>query len=331
MTGVQQINVKADEDGMRIDRWFRSRWPHLKQGQLQKLFRTGQVRLDGGRVKSDSRVAKGQTVRVPPLPEKAPPGDGAGKQAPSRMPDPETARMLQDTVIFKDKDILAINKPPGLPVQGGSGITRHLDGMLKALQFDAPEIPRLVHRLDKDTSGVLLLARNRKAAQWLTKVFRDRQTEKTYWALVLGHPRPDRGVIRGQMAKMSGYQGDMMTLVDDGGQHSETIYATVAHAAKQASWLAMRPVTGRTHQLRVHAEAIGHAIVGDGKYGGPDAHLGGGVSRKLHLHARSIGFDRPGRGWLEIEAELPRHMAESWSFFGFEAKDPMAKEVWEDY
>ena len=309
MSGVQQVEVKPDEDGLRLDRWFRRRYPDLSHIRLEKLLRTGQVRVDGGRVKAGHRLTAGMVVRVPPLgeAEAAPPAPRAA--APLR---PHDAAELRSRVLYKDRDVLAIDKPAGLAVQGGSGTFRHLDGMLDALRFDAEERPRLVHRLDKDTSGVLLLGRSAKAAAWLAQAFREKTARKTYWALVAGVPRPHRGRIDLAVAK----DGE-----EEAARDAVTYYTVVEQAAQKAAWLALLPLTGRTHQLRVHCAGIDTPIVGDGKHGGAKALLAGlENARKLHLHARSIELARPGGGRISVAAPLPPHMAASWDFFGF-AKD----------
>ncbi|MGR3678952.1 MAG: pseudouridine synthase, partial [Paracoccaceae bacterium] len=191
MSGVQQITVSEDDGGQRIDRWMRRVFPHLGQGRIEKMCRKGELRLDGGRVKASSRIEAGQVVRVPPLPE---PGERPAPQTP-RVSDADT-KMIQSCVIYRDDHIIALNKPPGLPVQGGSGQSRHVDGLGAALRFGLEEDPRLVHRLDKDTSGVLLLARTRSAAASLTAAFRHRNTRKIYWGVVAGVPVPYLGEIK---------------------------------------------------------------------------------------------------------------------------------------
>lgn len=320
MTGVRQVAVIADEAGQRLDRWFKRRYPAISHGQLQKLLRTGQVRVDGGRVKADTRLEEGATVRVPPLADTP----AIGKSKPRRV-DADDARALQESVLFKDDWMIALNKPPGLAVQGGSKTAKHLDGMLDALRFGAAERPRLVHRLDKDTSGVLLLARTRKAATALSRAFQGRETEKTYWALVKGVPRPREGEITSRMQKDGGAREKMRS--DDAGQKAITDYVTIDQAARKAAWLALRPVTGRTHQLRVHCAELGTPIVGDGKYGGSAAFIDG-ISGKLHLHARGLVAPHPHRGVISVTAPLPQHMARTWGFFEF---DPdFADDVFED-
>jgi 23S rRNA pseudouridine955/2504/2580 synthase len=313
MMGAQTRTVAEDEDALRLDRWFRRHFPELGHGRLEKLLRTGQVRVDGRRAKAGLRLIAGQQIRVPPIPEPtaAPPRPAGLK--------PGDAAALRDRILHLDDDLIAIDKPPGLAVQGGSGVARHLDAMLDALRFDAAERPRLVHRLDKDTGGVLLLARNSRAAARLTAAFREHRVGKAYWAIVVGVPRPRRGRIELPLAKKMAAGGERVRPADEGGRRAVTLYATVEVAARQAAWLVLVPLTGRGHQLRVHCAALGTPILGDGKYGGAGAFLSAeGIARRLHLHARSITVPRPRGGMLRIVAPLPAHMARSWSYFGFD-------------
>jgi len=265
MKTVETVTVSEDDGTARIDRWLRRRYPHLTQGQVEKLLRTGQVRVDGARVKAADRVAPGQQVRIPPLPDEKPREAKIGLNE----KDVEYVRSL---VIFKDADVIVLNKPAGLAVQGGAKTPRHLDGMLEGLKFDAEGKPKLVHRLDRDTSGCLVLARHPRAAAHLAEAFRDRDTDKIYWAVVVGSPRPKVGEVRGWMRKAPGAHDadrEMMQACkqqDEGAVHAVTQYSVLSEAADQAAWMALRPVTGRTHQLRFHMAEIGHGIVGDPKY-----------------------------------------------------------------
>jgi 23S rRNA pseudouridine955/2504/2580 synthase len=315
MSGVQQFEVAADDDDTRLDRWFKRIFPNLAHGRVEKLCRTGQIRVDGGRVKASARLAAGQIVRVPPLGELPPPKP----RKTISLKDDEAAE-LQSRVIYRDKDVLAFNKPAGLAVQGGTGTTRHLDAMLDSLKFDATERPKLVHRLDKDTSGVLLLARSTKAAKSLTEAFRHRLTRKVYWALVHGVPRPLEGKIDAKLAKMPVQGGETMQIDPRNGKPAVTYYAVVEKAAQKAAWVAMMPVTGRTHQLRVHMAAIETPIVGDQKYGADSLPLTG-LSGKLHLHAREISLRGPNGKMLNLQAPLPEHMLKTWKFFDLNPKD----------
>jgi 23S rRNA pseudouridine955/2504/2580 synthase len=323
MSGVSHVDVSKDDDGLRVDRWFKRHYPDLAHSKLEKLLRKGQVRVDGGRVKANSRVETGQTIRVPPF------GNADGfvpsKKAPRPAYDKKEADFVQSLVLHRDASIIAINKPSGLAVQGGTGTERHLDGMLEGLKFDLPERPRLVHRLDRDTSGVLLLARTPRAASQLAKAFKERDTRKIYWALTVRVPRPERGTIRMTLAKQAGRSGERMVPVPDGtpgAQVSETHFATVARAGQKLAWVSFMPITGRTHQLRVHAvEALQCPIVGDGKYGGAEAHPGGEISSALHLHARSMDIAHPDGGRFSVEASLPEHMVRSWNLLALDQED----------
>ncbi|RFP87786.1 RluA family pseudouridine synthase [Rhodobacteraceae bacterium 63075] len=332
MSQVQQIDVGDDEGDQRIDRWMRKRFPQLKQGQIEKMCRKGELRVDGGRVKSSTRVETGQTVRVPPLPD----AHVAYAKAEARVSDAD-AKLIQSCVIYRDDQVIAINKPAGLPTQGGSKQVRHVDGLSAALKFGFEEKPRLVHRLDKDTSGVLLLARTRAAAKGLTAAMRHKATRKIYWAVVAGVPRPYLGEIRYGLVKAPGGgkgQGEKMHVVHprdvdrtEGAKRALTRYATLYRVAERASWVAMEPITGRTHQLRAHMAEIGHPIAGDGKYGGSGqenlgdgwgAKLGGIISDKLHLHAREMRFEHPvTHETVTVTAPLPEHMAQTFDTLGW--------------
>ena len=316
---IQTQTVVPDEAGMRLDRWFKARYPDLSFGHLQKLVRSGQVRVDGGRVKTSTRLAPGQAVRVPPLGTS--PAPLAGEGATNRHPD--DAAFLRSILLHEDDEVFVFDKPPGLAVQGGSGLTRHVDQMLAALADRKGQKPRLVHRLDRDTSGVLVVARTRAAAQALAKSFRGRATRKVYWALVKGVPKPRQGRISTWLAKRGGPEGDRTRVARHGAEdasHAVSLYSVVDQAGQKLAWLTLRPVTGRTHQLRAHAAHIGHPIVGDGKYfKADDWQLPGGIQNKLHLHARRIVIPHPSGGTLDVTAPLPPHMRQSWNLLGFDA------------
>ncbi|MCJ7871658.1 RluA family pseudouridine synthase [Phaeobacter sp. J2-8] len=334
MSGVQRQIVGDGDGGQRIDRWLRRMFPHLSQGRIEKMCRKGELRLDGARVKSSARVEAGQEVRIPPIPD-----EELNRPAPRATDISQAdARMIRDCVIWKDDHIIVLNKPAGLPTQGGSKQTRHVDGMSEALTFGYEEKPRLVHRLDKDTSGVLLLARTREMASALTAAIRHRETRKIYWAVVAGVPTPYLGEIKYGLVKAGGHgrngEGEKMIAVHPrevdstpGAKRAITQYATLYRVAGRASWVAMEPITGRTHQLRAHMAEIGHPIIGDGKYGGSGqenqgdgwgAKLGGIISNKLHLHARTMRFEHPvTRKMVDISAPLPEHIKHTFDTFGW--------------
>jgi 23S rRNA pseudouridine955/2504/2580 synthase len=326
MSGVQTLTVAPEDAEIRLDRWFKRHFPALGHGRLEKLLRTGQVRLDGKRAEASDRITAGQSIRVPPLPAAPPPAPAAKPQRPA--PSAADAKFLQERVLYKDQDIIVINKPEGLAVQGGTGTSRHLDGLLDALRFEAKERPRLVHRLDKDTSGVLVLARSGRAAARLGELFRGKTVHKVYWAITVGAPKPRNGKIDQPLAKQAGPGGERVAADDEEGDRALTYYRTVARAGDRFAWLALEPVTGRTHQLRVHCLTLDTPILGDGKYGGAAAHPESlAHARKLHLHARAITLPLLNGKTLTVTAPLPPHMRESWNFFGFEEgseRDPFA-------
>ncbi|MXP63992.1 RluA family pseudouridine synthase [Roseomonas sp. M0104] len=312
---IEHRIVQAADADSRLDRWFRRHFPQVTQGALQKLLRTGQIRVDGKRAETNTRLARGQEIRIPPLPE-GPAPDTAPRERPVTE---EDARALEKMILYRDDSVIALNKPHGLPVQGGPNIKKHLDGMLDALRFGHEERPRLVHRLDRDTSGVLLLARDALAAKRLAAAFRGRDAEKTYWAIVVGQPQFQGGRIDMPLARTGGPQGERTApATGKEGVHAITEFNTVDVARRHATWLELKPLTGRTHQLRVHcAAALECPILGDGKYGGQAAHLEG-LPHALHLHARSIKVPHPEGGTLEVTAPLPPHMLETFGFLGFE-------------
>lgn len=337
MNKVQQIRVGNDEAEQRLDRWFRRHFPEVGQGRIEKMCRKGEIRVDGGRVKASTRIGPGQQVRIPPLPSENPERPHAIKE----ISDADV-QMMRDAVIFKDDHLIVLNKPSGLPSQGGSGQTRHIDGLAETLRFGREDKPRLVHRLDKDTSGILLLARTQRMASALTAAFRDRETRKIYWAAVAGVPHPKMGTIRFGLVKASGHgakgEAEKMVCVHPrrveetpGAKRATTDYAVLSALGGRTAWVTLVPITGRTHQLRVHMAEIGHPIIGDGKYGGSGqenlgdgwgAQLGGDISRKLHLHARSLRIIHPETGVeMTFTAPLPPHMQETWKTFDWHASD----------
>lgn len=325
MASLQTVTVAPAEAGMRLDRWFRARYPALAHGALQKLLRTGQIRVDGRRAKASLRVEAGMAIRVPPLPEAPPVRRSSAAPKPTRA----EADALIGRVLHRDDDVIVLDKPAGLAVQGGTGTRRHLDAMLDMLRFGAAERPRLVHRLDKDTSGILVLARNREAARFFTTAFRGREARKLYLAVTAGAPKPWRGRIDLALAKRGGRGAEKMAAGGEDARSAATLYDTLDAAGGRAALVALMPLTGRTHQLRAHMAAIGAPILGDGKYGGAAAFLEGlGLAKRLHLHARAIEIPRPGGGILRAEAPLPEHMAHAVAVFGFEVpvrEDPFPR------
>ena len=346
MSGVQYREVDADGDEQRLDRWFRRVFPHVPQGRIEKMCRKGEIRVEGGRVKTSTRLIEGQSVRIPPLPT---PDEAAKARAARVHVSDADAKMIQSCVIYKDDDIIVLNKPAGLAVQGGTNTTRHVDGMTEALRFGLEAKPKLVHRLDKDTSGILLLARNGQAAKGLTMAFRNKFTQKIYWALVAGHPDQMVGTIRFGLVKQAGHgphgAGEKMICIPPreidetpGAKRATTDFVVLETVGKRTTWLGLSPITGRTHQLRAHLAEIGCPIAGDGKYGGSGqvnegdgwgSQLGGVISKKMHLHARSIKFKHPRTGKeLFFESDLPEHMQRTWDLFSWNLKwapkDPFA-------
>jgi 23S rRNA pseudouridine955/2504/2580 synthase len=315
MSEIRTFIVAPDDDDIRLDRWFKRHLPDTSFTTVAKWARTGQLRVDGARAAPGDRIAAGQTLRFP-APEPVP---VAGKPKRERPPltDDETA-FARELVIHQDAQAFVLNKPPGLATQGGTKTLQHVDGLLDALQFDNEGRPKLVHRLDKDTSGALLVARTSRAAAFFAKAFSGRTAKKVYWALVVGVPSIEDGMIELPIAKQPGTGGEKMHVDEAEGQPARSRYRVIERAGNRAAWVELQPFTGRTHQLRVHMAAIGHPIVGDGKYGGPEAFLTGGISRKMHLHSRRIAVDHPDGGKIDIEAELPTHFAESLAGLGFD-------------
>ncbi len=322
MSGVvQTVMIPPEDAGARLDRWFRRTFRGVTQGQVEKLIRTGQIRVDGARAKSSTRLEAGMAVRVPPLPD-APP--------PSKKPVSQADAEIREWVLYEDADMIAINKPPGLAVQGGTKIGRHIDGMLDAFSDDERR-PKLVHRLDKDTSGVLLLARHPAAAARLGDLFRGRDMQKVYWAITVGVPQPRAGQIRSWMRKGAAPGEDKERMLpavqsDDGARHAVTDYVTVSTAGQRAAWVALRPQTGRMHQLRFHLAEIGTSILGDAKYA-TRREAPTGVAPGLHLHARALAIPRPGRKPVIIVAPPPPRLRETFATLGFleseAGEDPM--------
>jgi 23S rRNA pseudouridine955/2504/2580 synthase len=322
--GVQTVAVSADEAGMRVDRFLEARFPGLSFSHIQRIIRKGELRVNGKRAQPKQRLEAGQALRIPPLRLDEPKPRAPGSEA-----DVKTRDFLKSITLHEDADVLVLNKPMGLAVQGGSGTTRHLDGMFDVLRDAQGQRPRLVHRLDKDTAGCLLVAKTRFAASALAKTFRSRSARKIYWALVAGVPKPRQGRISTFLAKEEREDDSFMRIArhgEEGASHAITYYAVVDTAARQLAWLSLKPVTGRTHQLRAHMAHIGHPIVGDPKYFAKENwELPGGMQNRMHLLARRIVVPHPRGGTIDITAPLPPHMQQSWSLIGFDANryDPI--------
>jgi 23S rRNA pseudouridine955/2504/2580 synthase len=312
MREVRTLFVDAGEDGVRLDRWFKRRWPHLNHIQIQKLTRSGQIRVDGGRAKPDTRLAAGAQVRVPPLPD-------APKAGEREQIDGRDAAFAKSLVLYEDEEVLALNKPAGLAVQGGTKTTHHIDRLLSAWG-EGVDRPRLVHRLDRDTSGVLVLGKTPGAAAKLAGAFARRKAQKTYWALVLGHPRPQEGILDLPLIKKGVGDREMVVPAEPkepGAEPAQTEFVMISRAGDRVAWMALRPQTGRTHQLRAHMLAMGHPILGDPKYKtAASAELSGGL--KLQLHARRLTLPHPSRGTLVLEAPISPEMKAGFARFGFE-------------
>ncbi len=310
--------VTPDENNMRVDRFLEARFPSLSFSHIQRIVRKGELRVNGRRVDSKDRLEAGQSVRIPPLRLDAPRAAGQLSEAGAR-----TLASLKEMTLYEDGDVLVLNKPAGLAVQGGSGMTRHVDQMLEVMRDAKGQKPRLVHRLDKDTAGCLLVAKTRFAATALTASFRHRSARKIYWALVAGVPRPKQGRISTFLAKEEGEEDTIMRIAehgDEGASHAVTYYAVVETSAQKLAWVSLKPVTGRTHQLRAHMAHIGHPIVGDPKYFTRENwELPGGLQKKLHLLARRIVIPHPRGGVIDVTAPLPPHMLQSWNLLGLEA------------
>ncbi|WP_375286875.1 RluA family pseudouridine synthase [Sphingomonas sp.] len=315
---VRQFAIGEDDDGIRVDRWFKRHLPDTPFALVARWARTGQLRLDGARVTPGDRIAMGQTLRVPPAEAPPEPRVAAKHTRPRPVLSDDQIEFARAMVLHQDAAALVLNKPPGLATQGGTGTHEHVDGLLDALTFDLETRPKLVHRLDKDTSGALLVARTTRAAGYFAKAFSGRTARKIYWALVVGVPSIDDGFIDLPIGKQPGTGGEKMHVDEAEGQAARTRYRVIERAGNRAAWVELQPLTGRTHQLRVHMNAIGHPIVGDGKYGGAAAFLTGGISRKMHLHARRIRVDHPDGGLLDVTAPPPTHIAESLATLGFE-------------
>ena len=323
MSAVQHREVSADEEGMRLDRWFARHFPQVGFGRLQKLIRNGEVRVDKAKVETSTRLSEGQVIRIPPV-------DDPGAVRPMRINE-EDVRFLEDLILYQDDDIFVFNKPHGLAVQGGSGTTRHLDGLLKNLPNKKGETPKLVHRLDRETSGILLVAKKPAAATHFGSVFRSRSARKIYWAIVAGNPTPRQGEISCFLAKQSTTDGEQMVVVRNGtpgAVHSSSYYSTTDTASRRFAWVTLKPVTGRTHQLRVHMAQLGTPIIGDPRYFNIENWMPApGLGEGLHLHARRLVLPLRNGKKLDVSAPLPPHMLESFEALGFDANRYDAQSV----
>ncbi len=324
---IETMRVDGSEADMRLDRWFRVHFPEVGYTYLQKLLRSGQVRVDSKRAQANDRLTAGSEIRVPAIvrqPKQSGPSSGSGLKAPLGMSkgDRDT---IEKMIIYEDAYVLVLNKPYGLAVQGGTGTKKHIDGMLEGMadRFGG-ERPRLVHRLDRDTTGILLVAKTREAAAKLGKTFQTRSAAKTYWALVKGVPKPTQGKIEAALVKASGPGGDRVRKALPGEQevamHATTHYSVIDQIARKAAWVSLKPVTGRQHQLRAHMHMIGHPIVGDNKYEGDVNMPAENIEKKLHLHARRLIISHPKTGAkIDVTAPLSSHMLMTWELLGFDA------------
>jgi 23S rRNA pseudouridine955/2504/2580 synthase len=318
MSAVTHRKVKPGEHGLRLDRWFHLNFPAITHAHLNKLLRTGQVRIDGARVKGNARIAEGQDIRIPPLAFEMRKVDLPSEQ--TRPLTKEERALFRSMILHEDDDLYVLNKPEGLAVQGGTKTHRHIDGLLMGLAVELGERPRLVHRLDRDTSGALVIAKRRSVAASLGRLFATRSVRKIYWAAVKGVPKPAQGKIDVPLVKMGTAEGDRVTAADraaEAAQRAVTLYAVIDKAPPALAWVSLRPVTGRQHQLRAHMAHIGHPILGDNKYGG-DEDIPEAISAKLHLHARRVTFPHPRGGIVDVTAPLPAFMRTTWKYFGFD-------------
>jgi 23S rRNA pseudouridine955/2504/2580 synthase len=314
---VSHVTVEAGDSGQRIDNWLLKRLKGVPRSRVYRILRKGEVRVNGKRADTKDRLEVGQQVRIPPLKLNAP------KTSRLTPEDEKTRDFLNSITLYQDDDVMVLNKPMGLSVQGGSGTTRHVDQMLEVMRDAKGQKPRLVHRLDKETSGCLLIAKTRFAATQLTGSFRHRSARKIYWALVAGVPKPKQGRISTYLAKEENEEDTIMRIAahgDEGASHAVTYYAVVETSATKLAWVSLKPVTGRTHQLRAHMAHIDHAIVGDPKYFNKENwQLPGGLQNRLHLLARRIVIPHPRGGVIDATAPLPPHMLQSWNLLGLEA------------
>ena len=327
---MKNARVEKDDDGARLDRWFKRHYPAVNHGQLERLLRTGQVRLDGKRAKAKDRISAGQIIRLPPQLESmhsAVDNSSTDSHSGPAQSGEQARKAVEALVILKDSSVIVLNKPSGLATQGGSGIKEHVDGLLSYLAFGKRQRPRLVHRLDRDTSGILVVARTVPAAVALSESLRHRDAQKVYWALTKGVPARPHGRIRSALGKEKVGRDEKMREVDaesEGAKAAVTDYAVIDTAGREFAWVAVKPVTGRTHQIRVHLASLGTPIVGDFKYGGTAVRGRGEIENCLHLHARSIDIAHPDGGRLRVTAPLPQHMRRTWKLLGFDTENAAA-------
>lgn len=321
---TETIRVIAADAGMRLDRWFRQHYPHVTNGHLQKLLRKGQVRVNARRAQANVRVETGAEIRVPHGIREADamPARGPSVKAPLGLSKADR-QAIEEMILFEDDEVVVLNKPQGLAVQGGSGTRRHIDGLLAGMADRFGDRPRLVHRLDRDTTGVLLVAKSRSVAAALGETFRSRSAAKTYWALVIGVPRPAQGKIEAALVKASGPDGDRVRRAAPGEQdramHATTHYNVIERVGNKAAWVSLKPVTGRQHQLRAHMASIDHPIAGDTKYDNGLPPPAENMSPRLHLHARRLMLPKPGGGQIDVTAPMPAHMRDTWALLGLNA------------
>ena len=322
MTSPQESRtfiVTDEDDGIRLDRWFKRNLAEVSFNQVSRWARTGQLRINGKRATPGDRIEAGQSIRVPPAEAKD--EEELRPKRPAIELSDDEAEYVRSMIIDRGRDWFLLNKPPGLATQGGTKTSQHLDRLLGGLAGENEQRPKLVHRLDKDTSGVILVARSARAAGHFSKAFSGRTARKIYWAIITGVPSLEEGMVDAPLGKQPGSGGEKMQVDEENGQAARTRYRMIDRVGNRAAWVELQPLTGRTHQLRAHMAAIGHPIVGDAKYGGAEAFLTGGVSRKMHLHARRLRIEGPDGVMIDGSAELPDHFAESLKMLGF---DPLA-------
>ncbi len=321
---IEKRAVRGDDDGLRLDRWLKKYYPSLPHALIQKLVRTGQVRVNGGRVKAEARLEAGQEVRIP-LHFATPPSETVPSLKPPLGLSKADRDFIEGMIIFENDSIAVLNKPYGIAVQGGTKTVRHIDGLLAGMadRFGG-ERPRLVHRLDRDTTGILVVAKDRQTAARLGRLFQTRSVQKIYWALTLGVPKPLQGKVEAALVKASGPDGDRVRKARPGeqaeAQHATTHYSVIDRAAAKIAWVSLKPVTGRQHQLRAHMHILGTPILGDQKYGDFRDLPVDGIENKLHLHARRLTFKDLKLGHIDVSAPLPPHMERSFEALGFNTR-----------